>query len=239
MQKRILEHKPSKEELNSNITEKKKTRARSKEEKAKKFEEILDKGIELYCENKFSLKKLAKHMAMSMPNLYHYVKSKRELWIAIRKRYFKTLQDELHEIIKNHKGTHTDLLIKLATMFLDFSEADYRRFDFMFLIPIPSSKKVGPIEKSYKPFNLLTIINEVIQKAIDAGEIKEENANGLTFFFYQLELGTAIVQRHIIQIKEDVSEPVKLGSKIVNAKENRKFFLEQLRKILILMSLWR
>ena len=123
------------------------------------------------------------------------------------------------------------------TAFLDFSEADYRRFDFMFLIPIPPSEKVGPIEKSYKPFNLLIIINDIIQKAIHAEEIKEKNANGLTFFFYQLALGTAIVERHVVQIEEDVEEPVKLGSNPIDVKENRRFFLEQLRKILILMRL--
>ena len=215
----------------------KKPRARSRKAKAKKFERIIDKGIELYCDNKFSLKKLAKHLDMSMPNLYHYVKSKRELWIAIRKRYFKALRDGLNIIIENHEGTYKDLIIKLGLYFLEFSESDYRRFDFMFLIPVPPSEKRGPIEKSYKPFNLIQIIKQIFQKAIEAGELKEKNANALSFFFYQVALGTAIVERNLVQVKEDVSEPVKLNSKPIDIKENRKFFLEQMRKILLLMSL--
>ncbi len=215
----------------------KKKRARSKEKKAQKFEKILDKGIELYCQNKFSLKKLAKHMDMSMPNLYHYVKSKRELWIAIRKRYFRELRHKLNNIIKNHNGQYRDLIIKLGVAFLEFSEEDYQRFDFMFLIPVPFSKKLGPIEKSYKQFNLLNLIKNVVQKAIDAKEIKELNTIALTFFFYQLALGTAIVERNLVQIKEEVSEPVKLDTNPVDIKENRNFLLDQLRKFLILMSL--
>lgn len=215
----------------------KKTRARSKKAKAEKFERIIDKGIELYCNNRFSLKKLAKHLDMSMPNLYHYVKSKRELWIAIRKRYFKALRDGFNIIIESHVGTYRDLLIKLGLYFLEFSESDYRRFDFMFLIPVPPSQKRGPIEKTYKPFNLIQIIKQIFQEAIDAGELKEKNAKGLSFFFYQLTLGTAIVERHLVQVKEDILEPVKLDSKLIDIKENRKFFLEQIRKILLLMSL--
>lgn len=237
MLKKTSGQKSTKDLLNTSVQKNKKIRARSKEKKANKFERILDKGIELYCQNKFSLQKLANQMDMSMPNLYHYVESKRELWIAIRKRYFKELQDMINKTIENHKGNYSDLFIKLISNFLDFSAADYRRFDFMFMIPIPYSEKVGPLEKSYTPFNLLAIINEVVKKAIEAGEIKEKNANGLTFFFYQLTLGTAIAERNLVLVKEDVSEPIKLDSISINVKENRMFFLEQVRKVLILLSL--
>ncbi|MFX0072894.1 MAG: hypothetical protein ACFFAO_17595 [Candidatus Hermodarchaeota archaeon] len=168
-----------------------------------------------------------------MPNLYHYIESKRELWIAIRKRYFKELRDVLNTIIENHKGNYLDLFIELATAFLEFSEADYRRLDFIFLTPIPHLEKLGPFEKTYKPYNLLVIINDVIKRAIEAGEKKEKDDIKLTFFFYEINLGVAIVERNIVKINEDISEPTKIASRAINIKENRKFFIDQLRKFLI------
>ncbi|MHA1489693.1 MAG: TetR/AcrR family transcriptional regulator [Promethearchaeota archaeon] len=218
--------------------EKKQKRARSEKDKSKKFELILEAGADLFCIGRFSLRKLADKLGMSMPNLYHYVQSKRELWIAIRKKYFKVLKDELSETIKEHQGTYIKLILKLIDCFLDFSAFDFRRFGIMFILPAPSSKKIGPIEKSYKPYNLLNFLREFAQKAIDDGEIKEDNAIKLTLFLYEITLGAAIVEFYSnIKMKEDILEPMKFGSDKVNINENRKYFKRQVKRLLTIMSL--
>ena len=61
--------------------------ARSKEEKEKQFQKIIEAGRKLFLSKGsygFNTRALAKELNMSQPNLYTYVKSKRELWIAIR-----------------------------------------------------------------------------------------------------------------------------------------------------------
>ncbi|MBK5134244.1 TetR/AcrR family transcriptional regulator, partial [Candidatus Bathyarchaeota archaeon] len=59
--------------------------------KAAQFEQILEAGKELFLEkgrDGFSLRGLAKILGMNQNNLYNYVESKRELWIAIRNKFF-------------------------------------------------------------------------------------------------------------------------------------------------------
>ena len=73
----------------------KSTRARAPEKKKEQFNMILEEGKELFIRyggHGFSLRALAKRMKMSQSNLYNYVQSKRELWIAIRIKYFKEFQ---------------------------------------------------------------------------------------------------------------------------------------------------
>ena len=68
-------------------TKNKKTRSRSPEKKAAQFQRILEAGKDLFLEkgrDGFSLRGLAKNLGMNQNNLYNYVDSKRELWIAIR-----------------------------------------------------------------------------------------------------------------------------------------------------------
>ena len=192
----------------SNKPNKKQTRSRSPEKKAAQFERIIDAGKELFSEKGregFSLRGLAKVLDMNQNNLYNYVDSKRELWIAIRNKFFMQQRDENRETIKNHKGSTVDLLLKIIRNFLDFATKDFGAFSMMHIIQSPPSNKIGPFEKEYRAFNFLDGTIRIVQKAIDAGEIKENNATALSFHLYSLILGAAIIERNMKIIEQNIN----------------------------------
>ena len=173
----------------------KQTRARSEDKKAEQFERILEAGKKLFLEKGtqgFSMRNLAEKLGMTKNNLYNYVESKRELWIAIRNKFYSQFKEENLEIIKKHEGTTRDLILQLFEHFLNFAEKDYDKFKMMFnIIDAPSSNKIGPIEKTYKEFDLLDGTTKLIQKAINKGEISDNNAPLISLFSYSVVMGVA------------------------------------------------
>jgi len=221
---------------------KKQTRSRSPEKKAAQFEIILEAGKELFLEkgrDGFSLRGLAKILGMNQNNLYNYVESKRELWIAIRNKFYKQYRDQNIKIIKDHKGPIKNLIMKIFNNFLEFAEKDFGAFAMMHLRESPPSNKIGKFEKEYREFNYLRGTARVIQTAIEAKEIKDYNAGMLTFFTYSLILGAAIVERHMRKVEQDpkykedyASEILQFGQADFSRKEFRNFVLEKLEQLL-------
>jgi AcrR family transcriptional regulator len=226
----------------STKSNKKQTRSRSPEKKAAQFERILETGKELFLEkgrDGFSLRGLAKLLGMNQNNLYNYVGSKRELWIAIRNKFFKQYRDENVEIMKRHDGSTTDLLMKIFRNFLEFASKDFGAFSMMHLTESPPSDKIGPFEKEYKEFNYLRGTAKVVQNAIEAKEIKHSNPGLITFFTYSLILGAAIVERNMRLLEQNpdfdgdyTSEILSFKQTDFNNLEFRNFVLEKLEFIL-------
>jgi len=222
---------------------KKQTRSRSPEKKAAQFEQILEAGKELFLDkgrDGFSLRGLAKILGMNQNNLYNYVESKRELWIAIRNKFFMQYRKENIKIIKDHKGSMTNLLTKIFTNFLEFADKDYGAFSMMHLQKSPPSDKIGPFEKDYREFNYLIGTAKIVKNAIEAGEIKESNAGMLTFFTYSLILGAAIVERHMRRLEQNnkykgdfASELPQFGQAGFSRIEFRNYVLKKLEHMLI------
>ena len=222
---------------------KKQTRSRSPEKKAAQFERILEAGKDLFLEKGregFSLRGLAKILGMNQNNLYNYVESKRELWIALRNKFFKQYREENRKIIKNHKGSTINLLMKIFTHFLDFADNDFGAYSMMHLTESPPSDKIGPFEKEYREFNYLRGTTRVIKIAIEEGEIKDSNAEMLSFLTYSLILGAALVERHMRIIEQNqkyegdfASEIVQFGRADFTRKDFRNFILEKLEQMLI------
>jgi AcrR family transcriptional regulator len=227
--------------LNENTT-KKQTRSRSPEKKAAQFEQILEAGKDLFLEkgrDGFSLRGLAKILGMNQNNLYNYVESKRELWIAIRNKFYKQYRDENVEIMKKHEGSITDLLLKIFTNFLEFANKDFGAFSMMHLAGSPPSDKIGPFEKEYQEFNYLRGTARVVQNAIEAKEIKHSNPGLITFFTYSLILGAAIVERNMRVLEQNtdfegdnVSEILSFQQTDFSSQEFRNFVLKNLKIIL-------
>ncbi|MFW9950430.1 MAG: TetR/AcrR family transcriptional regulator [Candidatus Thorarchaeota archaeon] len=221
----------------------KKTRSRSPEKKAQQFEKILEVGKQLFQDHGrdgFTLGGLAKKLGMNKNNLYNYIESKRELWIAIRKKCYKQYRNENREIIKmsnESSGNNIDTLLKIFTHFFEFAENDYAAFRIMHIIPSPSSNKIGPYEKEYKQFSFLDGTTRLIQKAIDNGEIKETNGALLSFFMFSLLLGATMVEKAMRDIEEtnnkegkEVEERMQFASQNFTSKEFRKYTLRKIQK---------
>ena len=216
----------------------KKTRSRSPKKKAQQFERILEAGKQLFLDKGregFSLRSLAKMLDMNQNNLYNYVDSKRELWIAIRNKFFKQYKDENLEIIESHKESNIDLLLKIFDHFFEFAENDQAAFNMMHIITSPPSDKVGKFEKEYKAFNFLDGTTRKIQQAIIKGEIKEDNSAILSFFLYSLILGATIVENTMRELedinnyeKTNAEETTQYGTQSFSSSEFRKYVLKKI-----------
>ncbi len=216
----------------------KRSRARAPEKKAKQFEQILDTGKELFVKygtHGFSLRALAKQLDMSQTNLYNYVESKRELWIAIRKRYYTEFLNGISNIIDNHEGKNIGLFLKLSEYYLEHASQDYKRFLMMYSILAPPSKKVGPLEQAYEPFQLMRRVFNLFQRAIDVNEFKQEEAVERIYYFYGLLFGAAKVEADL-KLSAKITEPIRVDSKDFPALEFRKYVLKRIRKFLEEMS---
>jgi len=224
--------------LMSSEQNKKKTRSRSPEKKAKQFERILEAGKQLFLDkgrDGFSLRGLAKMLDMNQNNLYNYVDSKRELWIAIRNKFYQQYKDENLEIIESHEGSNVDLLTKIFNHFFEFAEDDFAAFSMMHIIASPPSDKVGKFEKEYKAFNFLDGTTRKIQEAINAGEIKESNSAMLSFFIYSLILGATIVEYSMRDLEDsnddkrtNADETTQYKTQPFTSSEFRKYVLKKL-----------
>ncbi|MHA2289976.1 MAG: TetR/AcrR family transcriptional regulator [Promethearchaeota archaeon] len=83
----------------------KQTRARSEDKKADQFERILKTRKKLFLEKGsqgFSMRNLAEMLGMTKNNLYNYIESKRELWIAIRNRFYNHFREENFKILEEY-----------------------------------------------------------------------------------------------------------------------------------------
>lgn len=204
-------------------------RARTKTRKEAKYYQILETGKELFLEHGiegFSMRALARKMAMSKGNLYNYVQSKRELWFGIVSQEYEDFEAKLRGLAEKVYTTSIERLITLGNFFLTFCAEDYRRFQMMFLTPPPKSDKNGPIEEEFKFTNILGYIRQLFQKAIDAGEIQNEDAKKLTLYYWAVILGAAKVEANL--------EPMNLfmqnyfeKAKSFTREDFRKFFLDR------------
>lgn len=217
----------------------KQTRSRSPEKKAKQFERIIDAGKQFFQDKGregFSLRGLANMLNMNPKNIYNYVESKRELWICIRKKFYEQYRDENKVMIKTHEGSTFELLLDLFDHFLKFAEEDFGAFAMMYIIPSPPSDKIGPFEKQYKPFNFLKGTTRVIQKAINEGEIDENNASLLSFFIFSLVLGATIVKYTMRSVEEnsdykvtEADERIQYGNQPFTSKEFHRYVLRKIQ----------
>lgn len=211
---------------------KKKSRARSPEKKAEQFDRILEEGKDMlvkYGTHGFSTRLLAQKLGMTQPNLYNYVNSKRELWIAIRTKYYNEYLEGLNKIINENQGSYTELFFKIAEYFLEFASVDYKRFQLMYLISAPPSKKLGPLEKSYKPFQLTKMMLDIAKKAVEAGEINKNTAVELFYSIYAHLFGAAKVEADI-KLRNKITEPIIGDFYTLSATKYRAYVLREIRE---------
>jgi len=214
----------------------KQTRARSEEKKADKFEKILEAGKKLFLKKGtqgFSMQNVAEMVGMTKNNLYNYIESKRELWIAIRNNLYNQFKEENLVIISDHEGTQVDLILKLYRHFLEFAERDYDKFRMMFnIIEAPPSNKIGRIEKTYKEFGLLDGTTKMIQMAIDNGEIKGNNAPLLSLLTYSFVMGVAYIEMNRAEKHGGAPSPVWETIQLSKLDVSNEMIKEQTLKVL-------
>ncbi|MHA1123940.1 MAG: TetR/AcrR family transcriptional regulator [Candidatus Heimdallarchaeota archaeon] len=205
-----------------------KTRARSPEKKAKKFQKIITEGRKLFLKfgsEGFSMRAIAKKLDMQQGNLYNYVQSKRELWFAVVQYDFQKFASSMEQVITTHQGTSVELLIALAKFYIDFALEDYERYKMMFLTPAPLSSSIGPIESAYQPLSFDFML-EVVQQAVEDKEIVGVDPTKFTMFIW------GIVHGNVSLLQPEVLFPQDYARKLDYQQEFRDFLLEQIERVL-------
>jgi len=205
-----------------------KTRARSPEKKAKKFQKIITEGRKLFLKfgsEGFSMRAIAKKLDMQQGNLYNYVQSKRELWFAVVQCDFQRFASSMEQVITTHQGTSVELLIALAKFYIDFALEDYERYKMMFLTPAPLSSSIGPIESAYQPLSFDFML-EVVQQAVEDKEIVGVDPTKFTMFIW------GIVHGNVSLLQPEVLFPQDYARKLDYQQEFRDFLLEQIERVL-------
>lgn len=213
--------------------------ARTDEEKEKLKEQIIEEGRNLFVSKGsygFSTHALAKKLNMSQSNLYNYFKSKRELYIAIRREDINKLKTDIESIINSHQDGYIDLFKKIALYYLDFARTERRRFQMMFAIPPPplTSNNIGPIERKYTRIDPIKPLREIVKKAMEEGEIIKTDPSQLTYMLYALFHGATAVERDLrwqLNIIEPLSEDKLKNS--LNSSEKIEKSIERFRKFIL------
>ncbi len=204
----------------------------SGEKRERKFNEIIEAGKRLvtkYGARGLNLRALAKELnTLSQTGLYRYVESKRELWFAIRFSYYRDYLNPFNKIVSKHQGSYKELFLKFVEFFLEFASQDFHRFEVMFLLSAPKSKKIGEIEKRTSQFTITKALLSHIKDAIDAKEIEETGAVKNFYYILGIVIGAAKMEA---DIKDHfvISEPLNVKSQIISALEYRKFVVNNLR----------
>ena len=217
----------------------KKKRSRSKEDKAKQMEKILDGTLNLIKEKgfEFEMRALAKHLGMSKGNLYNYVQSKRELWIAVRFRTMREFKAGIEKTAATNGDNTIDILKNVGRFVFDFAAEDSNRWKLMTSTrppdpPIKDGKKfIGPIEKSYESSQVLDAIFKILQDGYSRGEIEELDLKLIGFYLYSIVLGVTYLEYDILT--DDIVRDSQFHDNLkFDRQELRDLALSQVEKLL-------
>jgi AcrR family transcriptional regulator len=212
----------------------KQTRARSEEKKADQFEKILEAGKQLFLEKGtegFSMRNLAEKLDMTKNNMYNYVSSKRELWIAIRNKFYSQFRNENIEIIRKNHNSFVDLILEIFEHFFEFAERDFGVFTMMHTpTSAPPSNKIGSIEKKYREFRLLDGNANLIREAMDRGELEIENPALVSLFLYSLLFGANYINMNR-RAENPLIENTQLSIKDISNEDFREYVLNIIEKL--------
>jgi AcrR family transcriptional regulator len=214
----------------------KQTRARSEEKKADQFERILEAGKQLFIEKGtegFSMRNLAEMLDMTKNNLYNYIESKRELWIAIRNRFYKQFREENIEIIRNHEGSTCDLIVEIFNHFFEFAERDFGVFTMMHTpTSAPySNKPPGEFEKKYREFRLLDGNTKLLEQARDQGESKLTNPALASLMLYSLLFGATYIDMNR-RNGNPILENIQLSIEDISSEEFQDYVISIIERLL-------
>jgi AcrR family transcriptional regulator len=172
-----------------------KKRARSYEDKQKQIDRILTYGERLIHENGvkgFSMRMLANKLNMSPGNLYNYFSGELELRTAILERHMFVSKENLEQTIQTYSGSYRELLQTTLRHYLESACNDQGWFHLLFLSQIDDQKDEA-ILKLQK--GMLDPLKQIIEKAIENGELDQKNELYLLPFCYILILGSSAAYR--------------------------------------------
>lgn len=188
-------------------------RARSIKDREEIYQEILLKGRELFLTigfEKFSIRQLGKALNMSPGNLYNYFEDKRALWITIVNSHFDEFTTGLREVTNTPYTSFQQLFDKILKYYFLFALEDLQRFEIMFLIPPPSSKRKIHEVKKVQLHESQELLEVLVKRAIKNKELPDGDSVYYAHFFSGLALGLVLEVFPMCKSREehpDVEKP--------------------------------
>jgi len=169
-----------------------KKRARSAKDKEVQFKRILKMGEELLQEKhgrSFSLRELARRLDMAPSNLYNYVKNENELRVAILHAHFNMSSEGLEQLTEMQGKTYLEMMEALIMHFYESNnEHRWAATELMSLQNLDGGHSVD-IGLMIKPYRNL------IEKAVNAGELPEQDVEFSAFYIWSLLQGSVNMLR--------------------------------------------
>lgn len=225
----------------------KQTRSRGAD-KEKLFEKILDTGKKLFVnEGSVGMRALARKLGMSQANLYNYVESKRELWIAIRSSALKEFRKTMADFNKQKFDNFITFCLRLSQSFLEFASEDFPRFSIWQFIPPPPlvvdkitkiPKEIGPFERNYDPSSLITLGIALISRKAKEFNVNLENPERLLYYMYGVVLGAAKAENELKlsqmmlkkKLVDPIFEPFAISPDTLSPESFRSYVLEEIKQ---------
>ena len=163
-----------------------KKRARSVKDKELQFKRILKLGEELLQEKQgrgFSLRELARRLNMAPSNLYNYVKNENELRVAILHTHFTMNGEDLEQLMEMRGKTFLEMMETLITHFFEANNG----WAAIELMSLQGSNEDHPIDLGL----MINPYRHFIEKAVNAGELPEQDIELSALYVWSLLQGTA------------------------------------------------
>ena len=169
-----------------------KKRARSAKDKEVQFKKILKIGEELLREKRgrsFSLRELARRLDMAPSNLYNYVKNENELRVAILHAHFNMSSEDLEQLTEMQGKTYIEMMEALLMHFFESNnEHRWAATELMSLQSLDGGHSVD-LGLMIKPYRVL------IEKAVNSGELPEQDVEFSALYIWSLLQGSANMLR--------------------------------------------
>jgi AcrR family transcriptional regulator len=206
------------------------------------MEAILEGSLKLIYEkgfNGFGMRALAKEIGMSQGNLYNYISSQRELWIACRIKIMHVFKTKIEKIAFSTNGDPIKRLINIGKFVLDYAAEDLNRWKLITgaVNPpeAPLDEKGNPIigdyEKNYSSMRVLDVIFQILKEASYQKIITVENYKLLGFYLYSIVIGLTFTEPDLL-LEEQIRESVVHDDLFFDKDELRMLAFTQMERLL-------
>jgi AcrR family transcriptional regulator len=169
-----------------------KKRARSVKDKEKQFSRILRLGEELLQENHgrgFSMRELARRLDMAPSNLYNYVKNENEIRVAILHAHFNMSSEDMEQLTEMQGKSCLEMMEALIIHFFESNnENRWAATELMSLQSLDGGHSLD-LGLMIKPYRVL------IEKAVNSGELPEQDLEFSALYIWSLLQGSANILR--------------------------------------------
>ncbi len=165
-----------------------------KKQKQKERDLIIEIGGNLFLSEGFqgfSIRHLTDKINMPKSNFYTHFQSKRELFYAFKRLEYQKFHEKFHSFAESQNCAILEKLTRLMRFYMNNAAHDFHRFQLIFATQAPPSEKFGPIEQEFnsQPNIMINELVQIIQSAIDNGEIEPINPLHCTYFLWAIMYG--------------------------------------------------